>query len=203
VHAWSARRALPRTFQGQRCAWSPSCCSRITMAHCERNTPRASGYQCNAFLLGWLLAPRPRVGRVAHLMNFVVVEETLLSNRRLKKFSFRRKTVKRKEAGAPEREGLVATIDHRTRSDSKTPGVGTREPGHTRDSRTHGSHRRTSQPSRPTNGNAHARPRSRRTPEPTEPHGRLPSEPAALCTVTAVDRIEATPDGLFSPQPKL
>ena len=95
MHAWSARRALPRTFQGQRCAWSPSCCSRITMAHCERNTPRASGYQC---FLAWLVAgsATPRCAS----MNFVVVEETHLCNRRLKKFSFRRKTVKRKEAGA-------------------------------------------------------------------------------------------------------
>ena len=196
MHAWSARRALPRTFQGQRCAWSPSCCSRITMAHCERNTPRASGYQC---FLAWLVAGSATPRCASNELRRCRGDTSC--NRRLKKFSFRRKTVKRKEAGAPEREGLVAryTIDHRTRSDSKTPGVGSRD--------THGTHGHTdhtdephNHPDPPTATHTHDRgaddPRTDRS---TEPHGRLPSEPAALCTVTAVDRIAATPDGLFFP----
>ena len=201
MHAWSARRALPRTFQGQRCAWSPSCCSRITMAHCERNTPRASGYSTSAFLLGCLLAPRPRV---AHLMNFVAVEEAHLCNRRLKKFSFRRKTVKRKEAGAPE----LATGARRSRRslhDRSPVTFRFKNTGGSRD--THGTHGHTdhtdephNHPDPPTATHTHDRgaddPRTDRS---TEPHGRLPSEPAALCTVTAVDRIAATPDGLFFP----
>ena len=199
MHAWSARRALPRTFQGQRCAWSPSCCSRITMAHCERNTPRASGYQC---FLAWLVAGSATPRCASNELRRCRGDTSC--NRRLKKFSFRRKTVKRKEAGAPE----LATGARRSRRslhDRSPVTFRFKNTGGSRD--THGTHGHTdhtdethNHPDPPTATHTHDRgaddPRTDRS---TEPHGRLPSEPAALCTVTAVDRIAATPDGLFFP----